>query len=218
VFGCIGRIGCLLLFAVLAVSGWLTKDLWYPRVRALVVSAPPAATIAWQSISPEAARIGQRAVTRLGEKNGPVFASLTPAEFAALQLAPAMKILGSSAASPEAAVHGDTLFVRANVAVTELGDPKQLGPLARMLDGRQPVRIGGQLTMVQPGLIGMHVTQVSVNELKLPGALIARIVKRISVRERADSIAPGVVVLSVPTSIADVRVTNGKVVLYKAVP
>lgn len=217
-FGCLGRIGCLLLLAVLAVGGWFTKDLWYPRVRALVVSAPPAPSITWDPISPEASSAGERLAARLGEKSGPVYVSLTPAEFAALQLAPAMKILGSSTASPEASVHGDTLFVRANVAVTELGDPKQLGPLAKMLDGKQPVRIGGQLAMVQPGLIGLRVTHLSVNELKLPGALIAKIVQRISVRARTDSVAPGVVVLPVAKSVADVRVSNGKIVLYKAVP
>ncbi len=217
-FGCLGRIGCLILLAVLAVCGWFTKDLWYPRVRAMIVSSPPAPSITWQPISPEASSAGERLAARLGEKSGPVYVSLTPAEFAALQLAPAMKILGSSAASPEASVHGDTLFVRANVAVTELGDPKQLGPLAQMLDGKQPVRIGGQLAMVQPGLIGLRVTHLSVNELKMPGALIAKIVQRISVRARTDSVAPGVVALPVAKSVADVRVSNGKVVLYKAVP
>lgn len=217
-FGCLGRLGCLLLVAVLAVGGWYTKDLWYPKVRSIVVASPPAASVTWHAITPEAARDGERAVARLDDTGGPVFASLTPSEFAALQLAPAMKILGSSAASPEASVHGDTLFVRANVAVSELGDPKQLGPLARMLDGKQPVRIGGQLSMVQPGVIGLRVSQVTVNELKLPSALIAKIVQRIAVRQRTDSLAPGVIALPVPKRVADVRVANGKIVLYKAVP
>jgi len=218
VFGCLGRLGCLILLAVLAVGGWYTKDLWYPKVRSVVVSSPPAASVTWHAITPEAARDGERVVARLDDTGGPVFASLTPAEFAAWQLAPAMKILGSSAATPEASVHGDTLYVRANVAVSELGDPKQLGPLARMLDGKQPVRIGGQLSMVQPGLIGLRVSHVSVNELKLPNALIAKIVKRIAVRQRTDSLAPGVIALPVPKRVADVRVANGKIVLYKAVP
>jgi len=218
VFGCLGRLGCLILLAVLAVGGWFTKDLWYPKVRGLIVSSPPAATVVWQAITPDAARAGEQVAARLDEKSGPVFASLTPAEFAAWQLAPAMKIFGSSAANPEASVHGDTLYVRANVAVSELGDPKQLGPLARMLDGKQPVRIGGQLSMVQPGLIGLRVSHLSVNELKLPNALIAKIVKRIAIRERTDSLAPGLIAFPVPTRVADVRVTNGKIMLYKAVP
>ncbi len=217
-FGCLGRLGCLLALAILAMCGWFTKDWWYPRVRALVVASPPAASVTWQPITTDAATAGERAAGRLGERSGPVFASLTPAEFTAWQLAPAMRILGSTAANPEASVHGDTLFVRANVAVTELGDPKQLGPLARMLDGRQPVRIGGQLAMALPGFLSMRVTHLSVNDLKLPSALIANIVKRISVRARTDSLAPGVIALPVPKGVAEVRITDGKIVLYKAVP
>lgn len=217
-FGCIGRLGCLLVLAVLAVGGWFTKDLWYPRVRAMVVATPPAASMKWTAVSADAASAGTRAAERLAAKSGPVFADLTPAEFSAWLLEPAMKILGTTAGNPEAAVHGDTLFVRANVAVTELGDPKSLGPLGSMLDGRQPVVIGGRLAMAQPGLLGLQVTQLTVNELKLPSALIAKIVRRISVKERTDSLAPGVIALPVPKSVADARVTNGKVVLYKAVP
>lgn len=217
-FGCLGRLGCLLMLAVLAVGGWYTKPWWYPRARAMVVAAPPAATLTWAAITPESASAGTRAAARLGERSGPGMAALTPAEFAAWQLEPAMKILGSSAGKPEASVHGDTLFVRANVAVTELGDPKSLGPLANMLDGRQPVLIAGRLAMTRPGVLGLQVTQMTVNELRLPGGLIARIVRRISVRERTDSLAPGVIAMPVPASVADVRVTNGKVVLYKAVP
>jgi len=217
-FGCIGRLGCLLMLAVLAVGGWLTREWWYPRVRTMVVATPPAPGIVWHPITPDAAAAGTRAAGRLGEKSGPVFATLSPAQFAAWQLEPATKILGSSAGHPEASVHGDTLFVRASVAITELGDPKSLGPLAAMLDGRQPVLIGGVLAMARPGVLGLRVTQMTVNELRLPLALIGQIVQRISVRERTDSLAPGVIAMPVPKSVADVRVTNGKVVLYKAVP
>jgi len=217
-FGCLRRLGCLVLLAVLVVGGWYTKPWWYPRVRAMVVSAPPASKLAWSPITADAAGAGARAAQRLGAKSGPVYIDLTPAEFVAWQVEPALRILGTSAATPEASVHGDTLLVRANVAVKELGDPASLGPLASMLDGRQPVRIGGRLAMVQPGLLGLQVTQMTVNELRLPAALVARIVKRISVKARTDSLAPGVIAMPVPANVADVRIANGKVVLYKAVP
>lgn len=217
-FGCLGRLGCLLVVAVLAVGGWFTKPYWYPRVRAMVVATPPADTIAWTPITPEAAAAGARAAERLAAKNGPVYASLTAAEFVAWQLTPAMKILGTAAAKPEASVQGEVLLVRANVAISELGDPKSLGPLGSMLDGRQPVLIGGRLSMLKPGLLGMQVTEMTVNELRLPSALIDRIVRRISVRQRTDSLAPDVIAIPVPGAVADVRISKGKIVLYKAVP
>ncbi len=217
-FGCLGRLGCLILLAVLAVGGWYTKPWWYPRVRAMVVASPPAPSVTWAPITAADAKTAAARVAPLAAARGAVFATLTPAEFAALQLEPAMKILGSAAGSPAASTHGDTLFVRANVAVTELGDPKSLGPLAGMLDGRQPVLIGGRLAMAAPGLIGLHVTEMTVKDLRLPGALIERIVARISVRQRSDSVGRGVIAIAAPAGVADVRVTNGKVVLYKAVP
>jgi hypothetical protein len=217
-FGCLGRLGCLAVVAVLAVGGWFTRPYWYPRVRSMVVATPPADTIAWTPITPEAAAVGTKAAERLAAKNGPVYASLTPAEFVAWQLTPAMKILGNAAAKPEASVQGEVLLVRASVAVNELGDPRSLGPLGSMLDGRQPVLIGGRLSMLKPGMLGMTVTEITVNELRLPSALIARIVRRIAVKQRTDSLAPDVIAIAVPDAVADVRITKGKVVLYKAVP
>lgn len=217
-FGCIGKLGCLLLLAVLAVGGWFTRPYWYPRVRSMVVATPPPDTVAWTPITPEAAAVGTKAAERLASKNGPVYASLSPAEFVAWQLTPAMKILGNAAAKPEASVQGELILVRASVAVNELGDPRSLGPLGSMLDGRQPVLIGGRLSMLRPGLLGMQVTQMTVNELRLPSALIDRIVRRIAVKQRTDSLAPDVIAIVVPDAVADVRITKGKVVLYKAVP
>ena len=133
-------------------------------------------------------------------------------------IVPAVKLLGNTAGNPEATVHGDTLFVRANVAISELGESKSLGPIAGMLDGRQPVLIGGRLEAVKPGLLAFRVTQLTVKELRLPQRLIDRIVQRISVKARTDSIAPGGVPLPVPNSVADARISRGRVVLYKAVP
>ena len=217
-FGCLGRLGCLVMLALLAVGGYLTRDAWYPRVRSMVVATPPEGSVVWKPITPEAATKGARLVERLAEKNGPVFADLSPNEFAAWLMAPAVKILGTSAGNPEATIHGDTLFVRANVLVTELGDSKALGPLASILDGRQPVLIGGTLNAVRPGLLAYHVTKMTVKDLSLPQRLIDKIVQRISVKAHTDSIAPGAVPLPVPKNVADVRITNGRVVLYKAVP
>lgn len=217
-FGCLGRLGCLAMVVVLGAAGYLTREVWYPRVRSIVVAAPPAATVTWTPITPDAAAKGTRIVERLAQKNGPVFADLSPAEFVAWMIVPAVKILGTAAGTPEATVRGDTLFVRANVALSELGDPKSLGPIAGMLDGRQPVLIAGRLEAVKPGLLAFRVTELTVKELRLPTRLIEKIVRRISVKARTDSIATGAVPLPVPKSVADVRVSRGRVVLYKAVP
>ncbi len=153
-FGCLSRIGCLVLLALLCVGGWFTKEMWYPRVRALVVSEPPVKGLTWMPITKDAADRATVKIAKLSEQNGPVFTDLTPSEFAARMMMPAMKMLGSSAGDPEAAIHGDTLFVRANVALGELGD---LGPMSSMLSGRQPVVIGGRLDVAGKGVAQFHV-------------------------------------------------------------
>lgn len=215
-FGCLGRFGCLLMLALLVAAGWFTRSWWYPALRHRVLPAS-AETVLWTPITPEAAQRGARAAARLSEKSGPVYATLTPAEFAAWQLEPTLKALDDASARAEAAAHGDTLFVRAQVAVNELGDPKTLGPLAEMLDGRHPVVMGGRLAMDGQKHISLQVTTLTVNDLRLPLRLTARIISRMSDDPSVDSIARGVVTIPAPKGVADVRVTNGKVILYKAV-
>ena len=224
-FGCLRRLGCLVVICLLAVGGYLTRDTWYPRlrgmyprVRGMVWSTPSATPGTWAPVTPDAAERGTRVALRLMTKGGPAYADMSPSEFVAWMLVPAMKILGTTAAHPEATARGDTLFVRAEVAINELGDPKSLGPLARVLDGRQPVMIGGRLEAVRPGLLAFHVTQLTVNDLRLPQPLIDQIVRRISVKARTDSLASGAVPLPVPASVADARVSKGRIVLYKVVP
>ena len=217
-FGCLSRIGCLVLLALLCVGGWFTKEMWYPRVRALVMSEPSAPTLTWMPITTDAADRATAKIARLAEKNGPVFTDLTPSEFAARVMMPAMKMLGSSAGDPEAAIHGDTLFVRANVALTELGDRKSFGPLASMLDGKQPVVIGGRLDVASRGVAQFHVVHFTVKELKIPGAAVAKIIARVGMKARTDVIDASAVALPLASTVADVRVSKGHVVLYKAVP
>ena len=217
-FGCLGRLGCLVMLALIGVGGWFTKDLWYPRVRALVVSEPPAKGMTWMPITKDAEARATAKIAKLAEKNGPVFTDLTPSEFAARVMIPAMKMLGASAGDPEAAIHGDTLFVRANVALTELGDPKSFGPLASMLDGRQPVVIGGRLDVAGKGVAQFHVVHFTVKELKIPGAAVAKIVARVGMKARTDVIDASAVALPLASTVADVRITKGHVVLYKAMP
>jgi hypothetical protein len=214
-FGCLGRLGCLVLLAIICVGGWFTKDLWYPRVRALVVSEPPARGMTWMPVTSDAADRATVKIAKLSEKNGPVFTDLTPSEFAARVMMPAMKMLGSSAGDPEAAIHGDTLFVRANVALNELGD---LGPMSSMLNGRQPVVIGGRLDVAGKGVAQFHVVHFTVKELKIPAAAVAKIVARVGMKARTDVIDASAVALPLASTVADVRVAKGRVVLYKAVP
>jgi len=217
-FGCLGRMGCLVLVALAGVGGWFTRDVWYPRVRHLVVAEPPASSVTWTPVSGEVAGPASSRIDRLSDRSGPVYVSLTPSEFVAQVMLPAMKMLGASAGNPEAAIHGDTLFVRANVALAELGDLTSLGPLAQVLKGRQSVVIGGRLDFVRKGVASFRVTRFTVSDLKLPAAAVAKILARAGMKLGADRIDASAVALPLPATVADVRITQGHVVLYKAVP
>ncbi len=216
-FGCLGRLGCLVMIAIVCVGGWFTKDWWYPRLRHRFVAEAPASSMIWMPITSDAADRGMAKIAKLSDRSGAVFTDLTASEFAARVMLPALKMLGNSAGDPEAAIRGDTLFVRATVALTELGDPKSFGPLASVLDGRQPVVIGGRLEVAQPGVALFHVVHFTVKDLRIPGAAVAKIVARVGMKARTSSVDASAVALTMPSTVADVRVTRGHVVLYKAV-
>ena len=92
-FGCLRRIGCLVVI-LLAVAGWFTRDLWWGRARGLLGHEPGTATAAaggWEPISQEGAQRGERAVRALAQPSGPVFVTLRAgdlASYAFLSLAP----------------------------------------------------------------------------------------------------------------------------------
>ena len=76
-FSCLGKLGCLLVAALIAAAAWLGRDAWYPQLRARLGATPAAVRTdaKWQPLSNEGAERGRVAFEKLRQKDGPVFVS-----------------------------------------------------------------------------------------------------------------------------------------------
>lgn len=219
-FGCLGRLGCLIL-AVLAVAvAWMTQDSWLPRLKVRVLPGPAAVTATgkWEPLTPAGAERARSAVARISQANGPVYVNIGAGDLAAFVLDTIVRGVSSTATNAEAMARDDQLYLRAQVSVADLGGPKTLGPLSGMFEGKQELSLRGRLEVLRPGRAQFRVDEVSLKELKLPSAMISQLVGRISPRDRDSTVAENAIPVRVPNELADVRVSRGRVTLYKTVP
>ena len=220
-FGCLGRLGCLLVLALAAAVGWFTHDSWYPKLRARLGGPKPVATLSsakWEPLTAEGSARARLAVAKLSAKNGPVYVDVPVGDLAAYALDPALCDLHSDSVGAEALARDDRLSVRARVNLADLIDVKALGPLASAVGGKQEITVRGKLEVVSPGHAQFRIDQIALKELNLPEALIENIVGRIRTKDRTANTPKNAIPVHVPMELADVRIAKGHVVLYKSVP
>jgi hypothetical protein len=126
--------------------------------------------------------------------------------------------LPPSAKNIAATTIGDRLYVRADIALSDVGGAEILGPLAGFLSDRETMMFGGTFEVIRPGLAQFHVRELKLRELAIPPKMIPRLVQRIGRGARPEGVASDALPLLVPEQIGDVRVARGKVTLYKNVP
>lgn len=214
--GCIARLGCLVVLAILAVGAWFTRDRWMTKVTGTapaVASAPR-----WEPLSPAARAKGQRTIASLQSANGPVFANLSAGEIASYVFQTVGHTLPASADSVEAAVIGDALYVRAIVPVKDLAGSGVLGPLGSLLNDREKITIGGGFRVVRPGLSEFQVREIKLRDFKVPRGAIPRLLQQLSKGNRPEGIAADALPVPTPKTLADVRIANHRVTLYKTTP
>jgi hypothetical protein len=119
------------------------------------------------------------------------------------------------------AIVQDSVLLRAEV---ELGDLAGDGPLRAVigaaLAGRDTLRVAGTLELVRPGLARYRVQAIRLRGVDLPPRLIPTLLsmlQRSMLSDSATAVGAGALALPLPTVVADLRVANGKVTLYKAV-
>ena len=219
--GCLKRAGCLVI-VILAVAVWY----WYARVEkpasvnTTVSSTTTTATSVssgWQPLTAADAERGQAAVLSLGRQSGPVFANLTPAEAASYIFMVVAKQLPPSAKNAEAAIIGDRLYVRSEVDLKDFGGSKSLGPIGMLLGERDSVRFGGTINMLKPGLGEFLVQEVKLGRLDVPSGLIPRLLTQMKRGKPIEGISQNGLPMVMPGYISDVRISNGKITLYKSV-
>ena len=146
---------------------------------------------------------------------GPVFANLSASEIASYVFQTVGKTLPTSSDSVEAAVVGDALYVRAVVPIKDLAGSGVLGPLGGLLNDRERISLGGAFRVVKPGLSEFTIREIKLRDFKVPSGAIPRIVDQLSKGNRPPGLASNALAVPTPKSLADVRIANGRVTLYK---
>ena len=182
-------------------------------------SGPVASTAprGWEALTTERAERGRVAVESLGQRSGPVFANLSAAEAASYIFLVVAKQLPPSAKNAEAMVSGDRLQVRSDVKLSDFGGAASLGPLASLLGDRDSVRLGGTINMIRPGLGEFRLREVKLGKLNVPSPLIPRLTGQIRKGDRVEGTSSDGLPMKFPDYISDVRISNGRITLYKNV-
>ena len=210
--GCLARLGCLILLAILAVVGWFTRSMWLPeRFR----TSAPAAEATWQPISPAGAERARTAMTKLSQKRGPVYQTVSAGDIASLALSEAAVNTNGVADSIAAKIVGDRMYMRADADMAQLKG--KLGPLGGMVKEREHVEMSGSFLVVKPGLGAFVVQGARIGEVTIPEGMIPRVVQQIVRTQRPEGLQPNALPLPLPSYVGDIRIANGRVNLYKSV-
>ena len=215
-FGCLRRLGCLVLLALIAAVWY-----WYARVEPARSGKTGSSYVAgaWEPLTLPNAVKGQRAVESIGQRSGPVFANLSASEAAScIFLAASKGQLPPSAQEISSSIIGDRLYVRTMLALNELGAKKVLGPLAGMLSERDTVVLGGTMKVIRPGLGQFLVEDVKIGALKIPSPLISGLVAQMRRGVIPTGVAQNGFPMSLPDYISDIRIANGRITVYKNTP
>ena len=212
-FGCLRRVGCLALILLVAAGLWLTRDRWRSRVFG-ERGRPP---VTWHPVTNMGTTRARSAVESLGNASGPVFVNLSPEELGALLIENAGSRLPPSISSPQVAVVGDKVWLRATINLDDIRGLRDIGPLTSMMDTREPFESAGTLDIVHPGLAEYRVESAKLGKLVIPSAMIPRLLARFSKAERFEGVAANGIAFEVPSYVGDVRVARGRITLYKNV-
>jgi hypothetical protein len=226
-FGCLRRLGCLVVLLVGALL-YVSRNSWLPlldrasgRDREAESAAAPASGSAapgpaWQPLDQPSAERGERAVRALAARRGPAYVTLRPADVASYAFLSLSDALPAALRDAETTVIGDRVYVRAVVGPDDL--PGVGSALRGLITRRDTLRLGGTFDVLRPGLAQFRVRDVQVGRVPVPAALIPGLIGRVRRGEVPDGVAADAFPVPVPDYIGDVRIGRGRVTLYKATP
>jgi hypothetical protein len=211
--GCLKTVGCATLLVVGAGAAWLTRDRWYPALRdgdRAVVEAP------LEAASDSGADRAETRIRALARPSGPAFVNISAADLAGLMLreAAASNRRSLPLKGVSAAVVQDRLWVRGTLDLRQLRAQRALGALGAVLGDEEDVELRGTLDIVDPGLAQFRVEAFKARNLAIPNAAIPRILRQLQ-RDRPAGVSSNAVAFPVPPHIGDVRISNGRITMYK---
>jgi hypothetical protein len=228
--GCLLRAGCLTVVAVVGAGAyWLYGDQLPGKLGQLagragreVVGAPAtparAPSIAWASLD-DATAGGAEAIARLSRPNGPAYVTLSAGDLAGFLAAGLSRSLPRSSIDPQVAISGDRVLLRAVVNLRDFAGEGAFGSLiGAAMNGRDTLWLSGTLDAVRPGLAQYRVRELRLKRVDVPPRVIPGLVGTLRRRVQADSLSPDGLPIPMPAFISDVRVSGGRVTLYRNAP
>lgn len=171
----------------------------------------------------------------LRKRNGPAYVSLDAKQIAGL-LAPLLAQLPPSAATTQLALDNDVLLVRTAVSLSDFTGQSAIGAvLGKALVGEDTLFLAGPLEPVRPGLAQFRVRELRLKGIDVPTRLIPGLVRNLRAAAKAGTATPAerggsdavdsggsspvaadALPVTLPSTVSDIRVVNGKLTLYRS--
>jgi hypothetical protein len=224
---CLTRLGCLIVLLVAGAAAYLTRDRWLDRLpgaeggggRTAVggsADSGAATPTAWMPLTQAGANRTRDALQKLASPRGPAFVTLAGGDVASYVFLQIAKQMPASTDSFAARVDEDRIRLRARMKTSELGGAVS-GVLGALLGERERVEMGGTLRVIGKGQAEFRVSEVRVKDVGLPDALVSRLVRAVVRGPRPPGLDENGLPIAIPSYIGDVRVSNGRITLYKNV-
>lgn len=202
------KLGCLVLVAGALVLVWWYREpilrtgaRWFGRSQAL----PPVADTAVGAPTPTAVASAQAKLKSLATVDSVV---LTANEMASLIGSGIDWKVRKSFDSLRVELLDDAFAIHARLDTRSL-PPDALGPLAGIVQPREPLRLGGTLTIERPGLAHFTIREISLRGFAFPGPAVKSVVRQLTGAE------DGNIPVQVDRAIADVRLSPTGAVFYR---
>lgn len=215
-FGCIRKLGCLVLLLIIGGGVYLFLNN-RPDPKGASGGGVSRGKL-WEPINALNAERGRRAIESLQSSGGQVFANLSGGEAASFIFLSGARQMPTGAQHAAASVQNDELLVRAVVPLSEFGAQKILGPLAGFIGDRDTLLLGGRINVVEPGLGEFRITRLRIGKLAVPAQFIPRLLNEIRKGDRPVGVAGNALPVPMPEYISDVRIANGRITIYKNSP
>ena len=184
------------------------------RTRAGSASRP----ILWATVEPPTGSL-TGPLAPLARRDGTAYLSIGAGDVAKLLSRALSAQLPASATAVQVALDSSRLLVRAVVNIAELaGDGTLARVLGTALSGRDTVQLSGTMEMIAPGVALYRVQSASVTGVTIPGPLVPPVMRALRRGPHIDSVPDDALAVRLPASVGDLRINNGRVIVYKTVP
>lgn len=236
----IGQMGCLsrLIGTAVFLVGALVAAWWWsggqvplpqaiesripfnPRGADSMSTAPTGAlaTARWQPITEAGSTSAQAQLARLSRRDGPATVTLEAGELASFLVKAFAQQLPATASGARVAVINDMVYVKSEIPLEDFGGSAILGPLAGALNRKDTITIGGQFDLISSRTAQFRIREVVIGEFGVPKPLLPKLVSSTRRGTVGSDISDDGYPVELPPYVGDVRISRGRITVYRADP